>query len=414
MKRASNRELTRNLIPKQNPGVWLLALLVLVGLLLAVWKIPQQQVGTMPLKAEEKARIDAETSARVALIQGIGGFLVFVTAGVSWLNLKATQRNVLIAEEKQITERFSKAVELLSSNSIHSRLGGIYALERISRDSARDYWQVMELLTAFVREKTRTKNKGEPFHIIDYNADITIEEGDEYYEDDLNDADEWNGIIRKPNHDYIYRAPVDIQAVLTALGRRLREYENNEDHSLDLSWTDLRGVVLTGDFTGINFESANLQGAKLANANLAKAKLTKANMELARFEMVDFQEADLENAQLAWTRFQSTNLRGANLNHADLNEAHLWNTDLIKASLQKVDLTNAILEEVNLERADLSESSLCGSVFKQTDFSQANLSGADLRTANFSSALNLTSAQIKSAEEREGTLYSSELKQKLE
>jgi hypothetical protein len=33
------------------------------------------------------------------------------------------------------------------------RLGGIYALERIARDSESDHWAVMEVLTAFVREQ---------------------------------------------------------------------------------------------------------------------------------------------------------------------------------------------------------------------------------------------------------------------
>ena len=35
------------------------------------------------------------------------------------------------------------------------RLGGIYSLERISKESPDDYWTVMESLTAFVRERSR-------------------------------------------------------------------------------------------------------------------------------------------------------------------------------------------------------------------------------------------------------------------
>jgi hypothetical protein len=142
----------------------LLTSFVLAGLLWAVWKLPQLQVGSTPLSVEEKARIDAETSARVALIQGVGGLLLFLTAGVSWLNLKATQRNVLVAEDKQVTERFSKAVEMLSNEgNLYIRLGGIYALERIAKDSAKDHWQVIEILTAFVREKARIEDEQYPF-----------------------------------------------------------------------------------------------------------------------------------------------------------------------------------------------------------------------------------------------------------
>jgi hypothetical protein len=40
------------------------------------------------------------------------------------------------------------------------RLGGIYSLERISKESPDDYWTVMETLTAFLRERSR-RNEAE-------------------------------------------------------------------------------------------------------------------------------------------------------------------------------------------------------------------------------------------------------------
>lgn len=159
-----------------------------VGVLLAIWKFPQWQVKAIN---DPKERITAETAARATLIQGVGGLLLFGTAYISFLNLKATQRNVLIAEEKQVTERFSKAVEMLShENSIHTRLGGIYALERIANDSDKDYWQVMEVLTAFVRERSPYRPYGEQL------------EGKSL--------------------------STDIQAVLTVLGRRKHSFGNGE------------------------------------------------------------------------------------------------------------------------------------------------------------------------------------------
>jgi hypothetical protein len=57
--------------------------------------------------------------------------------------------------QRRITESFSKAVEQLGSDKLEVRLGGIYSLERISRESPDDYWTVMENLTAFVRERSR-------------------------------------------------------------------------------------------------------------------------------------------------------------------------------------------------------------------------------------------------------------------
>lgn len=139
--------------------VAIVSITVFVLLGVAIWKIPQMQVASLKeqiyllnilrnlgtsidlkdLATLEKLRIDAENAARTAIIQGAGGFFVFLTALVAFLNYRETRRNVTIAEEKQVTERFAKAIEQLGNASIHVRLGAIYALERIAKDSEKDY-----------------------------------------------------------------------------------------------------------------------------------------------------------------------------------------------------------------------------------------------------------------------------------
>ncbi|MBD2079731.1 hypothetical protein [Leptolyngbya sp. FACHB-17] len=71
-----------------------------------------------------KDRIALEDTIAGTLIQGFGGLFFVVTAYFSWQNmkstqrnvsiaednLKATQRNILISEEKQVTERFTQAI----------------------------------------------------------------------------------------------------------------------------------------------------------------------------------------------------------------------------------------------------------------------------------------------------------------
>jgi len=51
-----------------------------------------------------------------------------------------------------VTDRFIKAIEQLGSKELDARIGGIYALERVARDSEKDHRTVMEVLTAFIRE----------------------------------------------------------------------------------------------------------------------------------------------------------------------------------------------------------------------------------------------------------------------
>jgi len=59
---------------------------------------------------------------------------------------KHKRRDIEIAQNGQMTERFTKAVDQLGSNQVAIRLGGIYALERIARDSRQDHWTIMETL----------------------------------------------------------------------------------------------------------------------------------------------------------------------------------------------------------------------------------------------------------------------------
>ena len=57
--------------------------------------------------------------------------------------------------QRRIVESFSKAVEQLGSDKLEVRVGAIFALERLSRESRGDYWTIMEVLAAFVRERMR-------------------------------------------------------------------------------------------------------------------------------------------------------------------------------------------------------------------------------------------------------------------
>ena len=136
---------------------------------LPVWKLAQLQ--SEPALQWLKAR------PRVVFwAGGIGialAFLVFsgaTAAGAALLAWAALRQAATASErhqeqtnadrQRRITESFSKAVEQLGSDKLEVRLGGIYSLERISKESPDDYWTVMENLTAFVRERSR-RNEAE-------------------------------------------------------------------------------------------------------------------------------------------------------------------------------------------------------------------------------------------------------------
>jgi hypothetical protein len=89
------------------------------------------------------------SQAGIILIQTL--FTIVGGAAIFW-NIVLSRSQLAATQEQNITDRFSKAVELLGHDNAPVRIGAIYALERISQDSSRDYWRVMEVLSAFVRD----------------------------------------------------------------------------------------------------------------------------------------------------------------------------------------------------------------------------------------------------------------------
>ena len=195
------------------------------------------------------ATLEDEHRRTLAQILTGGGLLVGLYLG--W-------RRVRAAEEGQITERFTKAIEQLGQegpDKMAIRLGGIYALERIAKDSEKDHGPIMEVLTAYVREKAPRKND-----------DYESQAGE--------------------------RPPTDIQAILTVIGRRETTGNNRRNDPLDLSFTRL--------------VKANLGGANLFKANLFMANLREANLTGA-----DLRQTELGGANLSGAKLRVAKLGGA-------------------------------------------------------------------------------------------------------
>jgi len=166
---------------------------------------------------------------------------------LTYKRISVTEKNVQVAQEGQITERFTRAIEQLGNRKRVIRLGGIYALERIAKDSADDHWTIMEVLTTYVRENApwpEEKQESEP------------------------DQKSKEKIIKKPSEPT--KTPADIQAILTVIGRR--QWIDKEKNFINLKNTNLSRTYLS---------EANLSRANLAEANLTKANLFNANLTRA-------------------------------------------------------------------------------------------------------------------------------------
>ena len=92
------------------------------------------------------------------------------------LNFHETQRqNQAIQEQNrallelqrrgQVTERFTRAIDQLGQpgrEKLDVRIGGVYGLEQMARDSAELHWPIMEVLAAYLREHARAGPDVEP------------------------------------------------------------------------------------------------------------------------------------------------------------------------------------------------------------------------------------------------------------
>jgi len=132
-------------------------------------------------------------------------------------------------------------------------LGGIYSLEAIA-ESKDFHWPTMEVLSAYIREHSWEQQVGP--------------------------------ITR-----------IDIQAILTVLGRRDRKYES-WDQRINLFIAKLSRV----DLSTASLVKANLRRADLSFANLSGAFLGGANLLMADLLGADLSGADLRSATLIEAR----------------------------------------------------------------------------------------------------------------
>jgi hypothetical protein len=259
-------------------------LVVFAGLILVLIYVPKIQVST-GYWLHPKVIFDMENEARRTLAYIIGGLLVFIGIILTFWQIRILGKQVLVSQEGQITERFTRAIEQLGSEKVAIRFGGIYALERIAKDSDKDYWTILETLTAVVRAAP----------------------------------------LREPPAASLY---MDVQAILTVLARRKYHFGQGENQPLDLRGTDLRGA----DLSGAHLEGAILRETHLEGADLGGAHLERADLTQARMEKAFLREAHLDGANL-----MQAHLEGADLRGASLEGAILW-----VASLEGADLTGAI------------------------------------------------------------------------
>ncbi|WP_407356516.1 pentapeptide repeat-containing protein [Methanolobus sp. WCC5] len=328
-------------------------LLILTLLFLSLWYIPKLQIFLLGDSIQDPLELaQLEDKFRSTLAQILGGFVILVGLYLTHKRVLATEQSIIISQEGQITERFTRAIEHLGKDQLEFKLGGIYALERIANESEKDYWPIMEILCAYIRKNApNAKNN----HVI---SPLT-------YKD-------YNGMR------------MDIEATLGVLTRRNIEHEKNKvPRIFNLSQTFLpKADFCEAYFPKLNLSQSNLVGVdfllcNLKFANFSATILSKADLSDAIFYGSNFHKAVLIDANLSRSNFSKSNFSQANLSQAILNL-----TDFSGANLSEANLSGATIEDVDFSKANLSKANFSGAIISAVDFSGLNLSGA-----NFSNAI---------------------------
>ena len=199
----------------------------------------------------------------------VGAFIAMVLA--VWRSLVAG-RQAATAERGLLNDRFQKGAEMLGSEVLAVRIGGIYGLIHLAGEHPQQYHvQVMRLFCSYARDTSPS------------------------------------GILNE-----------DAKAVMDAIGaRRERHLRLERDAEY---WLNLSGAKL---------QNANLQGTNLSSldlptvqdgvwpnrtfTDLSGAHFYDANLELAILKNADLSGAYLFGANLSGVDFAGTNLSGAML-----------------------------------------------------------------------------------------------------
>ena len=350
-------------------GNWPVGLLLLSVAVLAVWvlwQVPRWQAAAwrQGTTLGDREIFDIENSARSTLGQILSGVAVLAGLIFAWQQLGNTSETLFVSQQGQITDRFTRAVDQLGNADVTVRLGGIYALERISRDSERDHETVLEILAAFARQRSPAEQAAAV----------------------VNATPAGDPTAMLPS---IRNLPLDIDVVLKVISRRDPALDGPD--CINLSGIDLSGGDLAGYYLGnVCLQAANLTGANLRGANLAGVDLALA----------DFTSANLDGANLSGATLTDAVFTSANLSQASLDDATLTGATLAGVPMQGTSLRGAMLNG-----ADLSGALLAGTDFTSADLLDANLTGAVMSGANFTGARNLTAEQADSAMVDQTTLF---------
>lgn len=217
---------------------------------------------------DESDKAQAEGQIRLAVVQAV------VALG-ALCALIYTARTFRLARRGHVTDRLNTALERLDSEEMYVRIGGILALREVMEDYPDRSMHAIEVLSAFLRQRTSTLQAGAAA-----------------------------GLPETPDDD--------TRLALKTLGMQVNGRERSRSVNLKdlyLVGADLRGA----DLRCARLHDSNLQGADLNRSNLSEATLHKTDFRRAEMVRANLKNADLFEADFRDSTLTSADFRGASL-----------------------------------------------------------------------------------------------------
>ena len=241
--------------------------------------------------------------------------------------LEIAHQQAETAQESLLNERYQKGAEMLGSDVVSVRLGGIYALQRLAYQHPNQYhFQIMRLFCSFARNPRVNEEK-------------TV-----YYSVE-------NGTTHELRED--------VQAVMTAIGHRsaagLDLEELEENFQLDLRYADLHGASLEGaNLAGALLTRAELGRTDLRKVNLSGSSLLGAKLDFALLKDAKFSGADLLGAKLCWADIENTDFSLAHFYSVNLSGTHFKSVQVspFEHDVSETSLTRVTQSQLDQARAD--------------------------------------------------------------
>lgn len=288
--------------------------------------------------------------------------LIVLGFGFAYRRLQVADRQVKVAEEGQLTERFGSAVEQLASAALSVRIGGLYSLERLSKDSPSFHWPSVEIISSFIKDRSKR------FSNVESQGELDAAE-------QINLVEDSSPLLHADTLNAPRRAPLDVQVAMRIISRR--DYRlDPEGLRIDLEGAFLAGIRLNRAFLReANLSEADLSGVLIRDSDLSGASFVSCNMAEAELKRVN-----LSNADASWVKLNACDLR-----YSDLSGSEFRDADLSSCGLMGTKARGTSFRRAQVDFAD---------------FTDANLEKANFEGVDCLNTVGLTSAQLSSLEER--------------